>query len=158
LLLISGIVFTLRDAVRSRTAEKVQRSLREQAEGNQRRAELAKAEADTANQRLTRSLFIREWQDAEHLLEEGKVASALTWFARIVRARPDDVTARTRLLSILTEHSFALPARQPLVHGVRVRSAAVTSDGTHVVSSAGDGRVRIWDLASDALPRMLPET
>src|SRR6266567_966549 len=96
LLLVAGIVFTVRDAARTRAAEKVQRTLRERAEANQHRAEQAKADADAANQRLTRSLFIREWQDAEHLLEQGKVGSALAWFARAVRARPDDVAARTR--------------------------------------------------------------
>src|SRR5438552_8616516 len=117
LLLVSGVVFTLRDAARTRAAEKVQRTLRERAEANQHRAEQAKADADAANQRLTRSLFIREWQDAEHLLEQGKVGSALAWFARAVRARPDDVAARTRLLGILTERTFALRAGHPLVHG-----------------------------------------
>src|SRR5881394_1892843 len=136
------IVFTLRDAARTRAAEKVQRTLRERAEANQHRAEQAKAEADAANQRLTRSLFVREWQDAEHLLEQGKVTSALAWFARAVRTRPDDVAAHTRLLAILTERSFALPARHPLAHGGPVNSALLTSDGTHLVTSSADGRVR----------------
>jgi WD40 repeat protein len=158
LLLVAGIVFTVRDAARTRAAERVQRSLRERAEANQSRAEQAKADADAANQRLTRSLFVREWQDAEHLLEQGKVTSAFAWFARAVRTRPDDVAARTRLLAILTERSFALPARHPLVHGGPVNSALLTSDGTHLVTSAGDGRVRIWALDADTAPQMLPET
>jgi serine/threonine protein kinase len=149
LLLVSGVLFTLRDAALSRTAERVQRTLRE-------KAERSKNDADAANQRLTRALFIREWQDAEHLLEEGKVASALAWFARTVRARPDDVAARTRLLSILTEHSFALPVGHPLVHGAPVNDALLTSDGAHLVTSADDGRVRIWSLDADTAPRMLP--
>jgi WD40 repeat protein len=148
LLLISGIVFTLRDAARSRTAEKVQRNLREQ--------------ADAANQRLTRSLFVREWQDAEHLLGEGKVVSALAWFSRTVRTRPDDLAARTRLLSILTERSFALPVRHPLVHDAPVNDALLTSDGTSLITAADDGRVRIWALdpshSADTAPRMLPDT
>jgi WD40 repeat protein len=132
--------------------------LRERAEANQHRAEQAKADADAANQRLTRSLFIREWQDAEHLLEQGKVGSALAWFARAVRARPDDVAARTRLLGILTERTFALPAGRPLAHGAPVKSALLTSDGTHLVTAAADHQVRIWPLNLDTASRILPET
>ncbi len=158
LLLVAGVVFATRDAVRTRRAEKVQRELRENAETNQRRAEQAKTEAETANQRLTRSLFLREWQDAEHLLEQGKVISALAWFARAVREYPDDVAARTRLLAILTERSFALPAGPPLVLAGPIDSALLTSDGTYLVTVAGDHRVRTWELASDTPPRMLPET
>src|SRR6266567_3725000 len=158
LLLVAGIVFTVRDAARTRAAEKVQRTLREGAEANQHRAEQAKADADAANRRLTRSLFIREWQDAEHLLEQGKVGSALAWFARTVRARPEDVAARTRLLGILTERTFALPAGHPLAHGAPVNSALLTSDGTHLVTAAADNRVRIWPLDLDTAPRILPET
>ena len=158
LLLVSGIVFTVRDAARTRAAEKVQRTLRERAEANQHRAEQAKADADAANQRVTRSLFIREWQDAEHLLEQGKVGSALAWFARAVRARPDDVAARTRLLGILTERTFALPAGHPLAHGAPVNSALLTSDGTHLVTAAADHQVRIWPLDLDTASRILPET
>jgi WD40 repeat protein/serine/threonine protein kinase len=144
LLLVAGVVFTTRDALQTRRAEKTQRELRQK--------------ADAANQRLTHSLFIREWQDAEHLLEQGKVTSALAWFARTVRARPDDVPARTRLLSILTERSFALPVRHPLVHGASVNTALLTSDGTNLVTATDDGRVRIWNLANDTPPRMLLET
>ena len=155
LLLVAGVLFIVLDAVRTRRAEVVQRELRE-------KAERAKSETETANRQLTRELFLREWQDAEHLLEQGKMVSALGWFARTVRARPDDVAARTRLLSILTERSFALPVGRPLMHGTPVNDALLISDGTHLVTAADDGRVRIWALdprtSAATEPRMLPNT
>jgi WD40 repeat protein len=150
LALIAGIVLTGRDAALTRRGAQVERALRE-------RAELAKADAEAANQRLTRSLFIREWDDAERLLQQGKVGSALTWFARVVRTHPDDVAARTRLLSILTERSFALPVGPPFLHGASVNSALLTGDGSHLVTACGDRRVRIWSLGSENAPRILAE-
>jgi serine/threonine protein kinase len=131
LALLVGIVLILRDAALTRRGAQMQRALRE-------RAELAKADADAANQRLTRSLFIREWDDAERLLQQGKVSPALIWFARVVRTHPDDVAARTRLLSILTERSFALPVGPPFQHEASVNSALLTGDGSHLVTACGD--------------------
>ena len=149
LLLVGGVGFIVRDAARTRGAEKVQRGLRE-------KAEQAKAEADLANQRLQRSLFIREWQDAEQLLDQGKTASALAWFARAAREHPDDATAQTRLLSILTEKNAALPLGPPLRHGSPVASASFTADQQHLVTAADDGRIRVWFLGSEREPWVLP--
>lgn len=114
-LVVSGIVFVVRDAVRTRTAEKVQRDLRAKAESNQRQAEFARNETDAANQILKRNLFIREWLDAERLLDDGKIAPALAWFSRSAREYPGDVAVQTRLLSLLTEGSFVTSADRPML-------------------------------------------
>jgi hypothetical protein len=155
LLLVAGIVFSVRDAMRTREAEKIQRDLREKAESNQQQAELARNEADAANRILTRNLFIREWQDAESLLDQGKTAPALAWFARAAREHPGDLAVQTRLLSVLTERSFALPADRTMVHGSPVNSAAFLSDGRSLVTAAEDGLVRIWPLNSTSAPVIL---
>jgi hypothetical protein len=154
--LLLSIAFTIRDAARARRSAQVQRALRERSEESQRRVEQAKAEADAANQRLRESLFTREWQDAERWLEQGKLGSSLAWFARLVRTHPGDIVARTRLLSILTERSFALPLGRALGHGAPADGALLTYDGTHLITTAADDRVRIWSLSSQSDPLILP--
>jgi len=150
MLLMAGIVFSLRDAARTRDSEKIQRGMRE-------RAELARSEADAANTRLRRTLYHREWQDAEAALEQGKTGVALAWFARAVREHPDDVAVRTRLLSMLTENSFARPLSQPVEHGSPVRAVSFSSDGQRIVSAAADGQVRLWTVGGEIPPLVLPE-
>src|SRR5262249_16922678 len=128
LLLATGIVFATWEAVRTGRVATLQRELREKAEANQRQTEQARTEADAANRRLTHTLFLREWQDAEDLLERGKTASALAWFAQAAREHPGDFAVQTRLISILTENTFALPLGRPFLHGAPVTSGAFSSD------------------------------
>jgi hypothetical protein len=134
-LLLSTIVFGAWDIARTRSAERTQRELRHQ-------AETARGESDAANRRLTRDLFLREWQDAETLLEQGKTASALAWFARAAREHPGEFAVQSRLLSILTENIFAMPLGRPFVHGAPVRSGAFSADEQHLITAAADGSVR----------------
>jgi WD40 repeat protein/serine/threonine protein kinase len=155
-LLVTGIVFATWEAVRTRRAARAQRELREKAEANQRQTEQARNDADAANRRLTRTLFLREWQDAEDLMEEGKTASALAWFARAAREHPADFAVQTRLLSFLTENTFAMPLGRPFLHGAPVTSGAFSSDGQQLVTAAGDGLVRVWSIGSATAPLVLP--
>ena len=143
LLLVASAVFIVRDAARTRTAAKVQQVLREQAE--------------QANQRLSRNLFGREWQDAEQLLAQDKIASGLAWFARAARDHPDDRAIQTRLLSILSENNFALPAAAPFVHDTPLVDASLSADENHLITAAEDGWVRIWPLGAPGEPRTLPQ-
>lgn len=113
--------------------------------------------AAAANQRLQRNLFVREWHDAEHLLEQGKIAAALAWFARAARERPTDFAVQTRLLAILTEHNFAFPTGRPVIHGAPGRRAALTADGRQLVTASADNRGPIWTLDSEAAPLLLPD-
>jgi len=148
LLLVAGVVFATRDAARTHRAEKVQRELREKAEANQKQAELARNEADAANRILKRNLFIREWLEAETLVDEGKTTSALAWFARAARQHPDDAAVQTRLLSLLTEATFVGPVERTVVHGAPVNNFAFLSD-ERLLATAGDDRmVRLWKLDS----------
>jgi WD40 repeat protein/serine/threonine protein kinase len=156
LLLVTVTGFATWEAVRTRRTAKIQRELRQKAEANQLQTEQARNEADAANRRLTRTLFLREWQDAEDLLEQGKTASALAWFARAAREHPGDLAVQTRLLSFLTENTFALPLGRPFLHGAPVTSGAFSLDEQHLVTAAGDGLVRVWLIGSETTPLSLP--
>ena len=115
----------------------------------------ARTAAEQASRELSRDLFIRQWVDAESLLDEGKIASALAWFARAARDHPADAALQTRLLSLLTEQSFVVPADRPLVHGSPINTATFLSGDGHLATAALDGSVRVWRLDSHSEPLIL---
>ncbi|PWU22029.1 MAG: hypothetical protein C5B50_00285 [Verrucomicrobia bacterium] len=155
LVLVAGVVFAIRDAVKTRRTEKIERELRQNAQASQQQAEQARNEADAANRILTRNLFIREWLDAETLVDNGKTASALAWFARAARDHPGDAAVQTRLLSLLTENRFLGPADRLLAHGGPINNFAFMSDGRHLATAAGDRVVRLWRLDPHSSPLVL---
>ncbi len=150
LLLVAAVVFGAWDITRTRRAERTQRELR-------RQAEEARNETDAANRRLNRDLFFREWRDAEQLLDQGKAAPALAWFAHAARAHPSEMAVQTRLLSILTEGRFALPAADPFVHDAALVNASFSADDRLLLTAAEDGRVRLWPLGTGGKPQTFPQ-
>jgi WD40 repeat protein len=114
----------------------------------------ARAETEAANRRLAHELFVRQWNDAEHLVDEGKPGSALTWFARVVRQNPTNLVATTRLLYLLGDQTFSVPAGPDLVHPAAVLTADFSPDGRHLVTGAADGKVRIWSWRDGTVSRV----
>src|SRR6185503_15866372 len=81
---------------------------------------------------------------------------ALAWFAHAAREHPGDFAVQTRLVSLLTENTFALPLGRPLAHGAPVNSGAFSADERRFVTAAGDGQVRVWSIGSEDIPLILP--
>jgi len=77
----------------------------------------------------------------------GRTDEALALVARAVRYRPEDVAARSLLISLVTHH-VALPTTAPLRHEGAIVSAQFSPDGQRIVTASGDGTVRIWDERS----------
>jgi WD40 repeat protein len=119
------------------------------------RVDRARAETEAANRRLARNLFVREWQDAEQLVDEGKTHSALIWFARVVRQNPADLVATTRLLELLGNETFSVPAGRELAHPGSVGAADFSADGRRLVTGAVDGKVRVWAWREATSPQVL---
>lgn len=107
----------------------------------------ARAAAERANRDLRRNLFIREWQEAETLAAQDKAAGALVWFARAVRENPDNLALSTRLVSLLSEHSFALPHRPPITNDVPIRTVALSPDDSRLLTADFAGRIRCRSVA-----------
>ncbi len=120
------------------------------------RVQRARSETEAANRRLARDLFVREWNDAEQLLEDGKTIPALTWFARATRADPSNPIAASRLLSLLGDVTLSIPYTAPLIHSNAVLSAEFSRDGHRLVTACADDRVRVWNWREGGPPLVLP--
>jgi len=80
------------------------------------RLRVAKSETDLANLQLSKNLRELELQKAEELAGAGQPADALAMFARFLRQVPNDPLVASRIVSMLSLHSYALPIGQPLQH------------------------------------------
>jgi len=102
-------------------------------------AERARAEATLGELELDR---------AEDLLRNEQPNAALAWLAHSVRRQPTNAVAAQRIVSVLSDRSFALPVAPPLWHTGAVAWAEFSADGTRVVTASHDGTAQIWDAAS----------
>lgn len=112
----------------------------------------ARTETEAANRQLARTLFLREWNDAEELLDQDKALPALNWFARAARQHPEDPVIATRLLGLLADQTLSIPAAPPLLHDSAVATADFSPDGRFVLTAASDGRVRLWSWSEHPQP------
>lgn len=122
------------------------------------RVNRAREETEAANRRLSRNLFVREWNDAEQLLDERKPLPALTWFARVLRREPTHHVAAARLMTLLENLTLSIPAASPLVHPGPVYTASFSSSGLQLVTACADGGVRIWTWKQPAPHQQLLRT
>ena len=116
----------------------------------------ARARTEAANRELSRNLFVREWHDAEALVEKDKATGALAWFAQALRKHPDDATLATRLVALLSEHAYPVPIGVPLAHDAPVLSVAASRNGQRILTSDQSGHVHVWSVTNQQRLFTLP--
>jgi WD40 repeat protein/tetratricopeptide (TPR) repeat protein len=81
-------------------------------------------------------------------LDQGNVNQALAWLARSLRIDPENAVARSRLVSLLSQRNWALPAAAPMSHAKAVTAAQFSPDGKRVATASEDGTICVWDSSS----------
>jgi WD40 repeat protein/serine/threonine protein kinase len=103
---------------------------------------------DRANAQLVTNLRNFEWQKIDELINTGRRSHGLANLSEFLRQNLYDRVAATRLISMMSTRNFVLPAAPPLQHGAAVSTLSLSADGRRVLTSADDGRARVWDLQS----------
>ena len=116
---------------------------------NQARQAAVKAE-ETAKMTLSGA----EFSHAVLLIEEGDRSGALAHLARSLTANPANEAALTRLTTLLTYHSWMVPALI-LEHSDSVDSAQFSPDGRRILTASSDHTARVWN-AQTAEPQTGP--
>lgn len=111
----------------------------------------AQRATEAANHQLTEQVRRLEWQNAEEALAAGHTPDALTTFARFLRETPDDLTAGSRLSSLLESRAFPLPLLPPLKHDRPVARVRFDHEGRNALTLTDDGVLRSWDLSNGDL-------
>ncbi len=104
----------------------------------------AKTEAQEQRARVEEMLNRMQIERAEELFNTDYSAEALAHLTHVLRRNSNHLVAATRLMSALTQRSFALPLTQPLKHKSEVSAARFSPDGLWVVTVSANS-ARVWD-------------
>lgn len=111
----------------------------------------ARKTSERANLSLARRVRDFEWQTLDDLARAGKSADALTYVNRFLRRDPADSIAATRLISILSQHNFALPVGDIMTHRGRINALELDPTSTRLMTGSDDGQVCLWEVPTGVL-------
>lgn len=86
-----------------------------------------------------------EAQRVEEKFANDRAREAVAYLAQSLQRDPSNHVAAERLLSALTDRTFARPLTPSLRHEGNVEIARWSRDGERVVTASRDGTARVWD-------------
>ncbi len=104
----------------------------------------AKVAANEQRHRAEEALVQIELQRVEELLRQDNAREALPRLARLVRENPSNRVATARLISALTQRTFALPIAKPRDE-IFSQFAKFSPDGLRLAGISSENTVRVWD-------------
>ncbi|MBI3881567.1 MAG: protein kinase [Verrucomicrobia bacterium] len=84
-------------------------------------------------------------------LAAGQTPLALAHLAKLLREQPTNQPAATKLVTLLSQRTFFLPAFPPRRQHGAVNLIKLSADGAKLLAAHDDGRVRLWDTRAGEL-------
>jgi serine/threonine protein kinase len=112
-----------------------------------RRATVNEGRAEAAAIHSRTTLANSDFQQAIRLISDGNRTEALAYLVRSLSLHPERDAALTRLISLLTYHSWPIPTLI-LKHEGPINTAQFSSDGKWLVTASEDHSARVWDAAT----------
>jgi WD40 repeat protein len=110
---------------------------------------------DSAESRLAENYLDRALSAADR---DADPARALLWLARALETAPDSATDLRRVIrtNLAACQAQMLPLRGLFTHPAMVSAAAVSPDGSRLLTGAEDGHARLWNPATGEVVASLP--
>ncbi|MBE2283092.1 MAG: protein kinase [Prosthecobacter sp.] len=118
------------------------------------KAETARAEAESAQQRMREVYSQADFRMAEELMASERASDAVAHLCRSLRTNPANTAAATRLIATLASVSTPQVLRAPLQHPTTVMAMRMTKDEQHIVTHCSDGHLWLWTTPFGNEPRL----
>ena len=110
-------------------------------------AEYHRREEEAGRQAMKTTTTRIQGRDAERLFAEQRSQEAIATLAASLRFLPTNHIAASRLVSALSQRSFALPATPALTNDSQPLWAGFTPNGARVLTLGKEGQLGFWDPA-----------
>lgn len=117
-----------------------------------RRAEQASREkAERATEEYRHAVHLLEFDRAEDFFQGHDATRGVAQLAALLRKDPSNTLAANRLVSALTQRSWAVPLSPPSQHLAPAIMVSFSPDGRTVLSASSDGTARLIDSTTGTI-------
>ena len=148
LLLLVAVLVSSWLALRARSAERVQRQLRQLADQALAQESAAKAQVEEKSRQLAETLSGPEQQKIDELSTKESPSKVLAFLAGALRRNPDNHRAAYRLLSLLSYRNLARLVSERKFEG-QVRATCHGLLGPLILTSTAQGDLWLWDYRKE---------
>jgi WD40 repeat protein len=104
--------------------------------------------AETNRRNLAIRTSAAYFNEALRNIDNDRFTEALAYLGSALHSNPQNYAAEFRLISLLNEHNFWMPATKPMRHRRSIEEAHFSPDEKRLITGASDWKARIWDTVT----------